>query len=156
MKVAYTGWTWLLAGPNTPDEQKIRMFEQSMKEIAYLGYDCAENFAFIADFIKPEQVKEICAKYNLPLVNVYGHFSTEVEAEVDRALEDLGVVLDEVGLFLPREGVDTDGRPEAPDADRQDGQDDDRAPTDFAVVHADPAFRFPGASPGDDKKPGQM
>ena len=82
MKVAYTGWTWLLAGPNTPDEQKIRMFEQSMKEISYLGYDCAENFAFISDFIKPEQVKEICARYNLPLVNVYGHFSTDVEMEI--------------------------------------------------------------------------
>ena len=77
------------------------------------------------------------------LIGLLRGIAGEVEAEVDRALEDLGVVLDEVGLFLPGEGVDADGRPEAPDADRQDGQDDDGAPADFAVVHADPAFRFP-------------
>ena len=109
MKVAYTGWTWLLAGPNTPDEQKIRMFEQAMKEIAYLGYDCAENFAFIADFIKPEQVKEICAKYNLPLVNVYGHFSTDVELEVEKAKKQIDF-LAEVGgkWFNCQSGVPRD------------------------------------------------
>lgn len=89
MKVAYTGWTWMLAGPETPDEQKVRMFEQSMKEISYLGYDCAENFAFISGFLKPEVVKDICAKYNLPLVNVYGHFSTDVEKEVEIAKKQI-------------------------------------------------------------------
>ena len=31
MKIAYTGWTWMLAGPNTPDEEKIKMFDQSTK-----------------------------------------------------------------------------------------------------------------------------
>ena len=100
MKVAYTGWTWLLAGPNTPDEQKIRMFEQSMKEISYLGYDCAENFAFISDFIKPEQVKEICARYNLPLVNVYGHFSTDVEMEVEKAKKQIDFLADVGGKWF--------------------------------------------------------
>lgn len=89
MKVAYTGWTWMLAGPGTPDEQKIRMFEQSVKEIAYLGYDVNENFAFISDFLPAEKAKEICAKYNCPLVNVYGHFTTDKEAEIAKAKKQI-------------------------------------------------------------------
>ena len=89
MKIAYTGWTWLLAGPGTPDEQKIRMFEQSVKEIAYLGYDVNENFAFISDFITPEKAKEICEKYDCPLVNVYGHFTTDKEMEIAKAKKQL-------------------------------------------------------------------
>ena len=89
MKIAYTGWTWLNAGPEATDEQKIALFEQSMKEIAYLGYDCAENFAFISDFLTPEKELEISAKYSLPLVNVYGHFSTDVDAEVAKAKKQI-------------------------------------------------------------------
>lgn len=109
MKVAYTGWTWMMAGPNTPDDMKIRMFDQAMKEIAYLGYDCAENFAFISAFLKPEVVKEICAKYNLPLVNVYGHFSTDVEKEVEIAKKQIDWMV-EVGAkwFNCQSGVPRD------------------------------------------------
>ena len=89
MKIAYTGWTWIKGGPNVTDEEKTQMFEQSMKEIAYLGYDVAENFAFISDFISPEKELEISRKYNLPLVNVYGHFSTDVELEVEKAKKQI-------------------------------------------------------------------
>lgn len=89
MKIAYTGWTWIKGGPNVTDEEKTWMFEQSMKEIAYLGYDVAENFAFISDFISPEKELEISRKYNLPLVNVYGHFSTDVEMEVAKAKKQI-------------------------------------------------------------------
>lgn len=89
MKVAYTGWTWMLAGPGTPDDAKIRMFEQSVKEIAYLGYDVCENFAFISEFLPAETAKEICEKYNCPLVNVYGHFTTDKELEVAKAKKQI-------------------------------------------------------------------
>lgn len=112
MKIAYTGWTWMMAGPNTPDEQKIRMFEQSAKEIAYLGYDCMENFAFIGDFLKPEVAREIGEKYNCPLVNVYGHFSTDVEKEVEIAKKQIDFLAAVGGKwFNCQSGVPSD-RPE--------------------------------------------
>jgi len=90
MKTAYTGWTWMLMGPNATPEMGVRMFEQATKEIAYLGYDCAENFAFIADFFPDPQVcKDICDKYNLPLVNVYGHFTGDIEADYAKAIKQI-------------------------------------------------------------------
>ncbi len=89
MKIAYTGWTWMNAGPNATDAEKIAMFEQSAKEIAYLGYDCMENFAFISDFVTPEMARAIGEKYDCPLVNVYGHFTTDVDAEVEKAKKQI-------------------------------------------------------------------
>ncbi len=90
MQIAYTGWTWMMMRPDTPDEDKVKMFEQSVKEIAYLGYDCVENFAFIADFFPDPQVaKDICAKYDAPLVNVYGHFTGDLEADYQKAIKQI-------------------------------------------------------------------
>lgn len=90
MKIAYTGWTWMLLGPNASAEMGVRAFEQATKEIAYLGYDCAENFAFIADFFPDPQVcKDICDKYNLPLVNVYGHFRGDIEDDYARSIKQI-------------------------------------------------------------------
>ena len=40
MKIAYTGWTWLI---NHKDNEKFEL-EQSFKECKYLGYDYVENF----------------------------------------------------------------------------------------------------------------
>ena len=87
MKVAYTGWTWMLAGPGTPDEAKIRMFEQSVKEIAYLGYDVCENFAFISEFLPAETAKEICEKY--------GKDAVVTDDDVERVLRQHGYDFDD-------------------------------------------------------------
>ena len=91
MKIAYTGWTWMLLGPNAAPEQGVRAFEQATKEIAYLGYDCMENFAFIADFFPDPQVcKDICDKYHMPLVNVYGHFRGDnPEEDYERSIKQI-------------------------------------------------------------------
>lgn len=89
MKIAYTGWTWMMAGPEATAEQKIAMFEQSVKEISYLGYEVNENFAFISQFLPAETAKAICEKYNCPLVNVYGHFTTDKEFEVANAKKQI-------------------------------------------------------------------
>ena len=50
MKIAYTGWTWLI---NHKDNEKFEL-EQSFKECKYLGYDYVENFAFITKFFNDE------------------------------------------------------------------------------------------------------
>ena len=89
MKIAYTGWTWLNAGPNATDEQKIGMFEQAVKEISFLGYDVTENFAFIGDFMTAQKAKEICKKYSCPLVNTYGHFTLDKEFEIAKAKKQI-------------------------------------------------------------------
>ena len=137
MKIAYTGWTWMMAGPNTPDEEKIKMFDQSMKEIKYLGYDCAENFAFISDFITPETCKEICKKYDLPLVNVYGHFSTDIEKEIAIAKKQLDWLAAIGGTWFNCQS--SVPRPEAP---KKSDHTDDDAPVepevfDDMVFHKD-------------------
>lgn len=81
MKVAYTGWTWIGGGPV---EQQKRALEQSFKECKYLGYDYVENFAFISDFYleNPEELVELTKKYDVNLVNLYGHFSGDPEKDI--------------------------------------------------------------------------
>lgn len=90
MKIAYTCWTWMRLGPNPTQELAHELFEQSVKEVAHLGYDCVENFAFIADYFPdPKVAKDICDKYNLPLVNVYGHFTGDAAVDVPKAKAQL-------------------------------------------------------------------
>lgn len=82
MKVAYTGWTWIAS-----QEPKLaKMFlEQSFKECKYLGYDYVENFAFIRDYYaeNPQELVELAKKYDVELVNLYGHFGFDVEAALE-------------------------------------------------------------------------
>ena len=81
MKVAYTGWTWIQGG--TVEQQK-RALEQSFKECKYLGYDYVENFAFISDFYQedPQELVALTQKYGVDLVNLYGHFNGDAEADI--------------------------------------------------------------------------
>lgn len=76
MEVGYTVWTWMLdefGRGETPTEKGESNFEQALKEVAHLGYTKLENFNFIVPMYekKPEQLKELLAKYNLQMVNLY-------------------------------------------------------------------------------------
>lgn len=78
MKVAYTGWTWLI---NHKDNPKFEL-EQAIKECKHLGYDYLENFAFIADYYEdPAELVALLDKYDAKMVNLYGHFSNEAGEE---------------------------------------------------------------------------
>lgn len=82
MKIAYTGWTWLV---NHQDNHRYE-FEQFLKEVADLGYDAVENFAFITDYFDDAgQVRELLDKYGLEMVNLYQHFSDDAEADYKKA-----------------------------------------------------------------------
>jgi inosose dehydratase len=79
MKVAYTCWTWLI---NHQDNHKFE-FEQSLKEVSYLGYEAVENFAFITDYYdwNAEEVKGLLDKYGLEMANLYHHYrGTDAES----------------------------------------------------------------------------
>ncbi len=83
MKVAYTGWTWV--NSREPEMGK-RQLEASFRECKFLGYDYVENFAFIRDFFEdPQELVEMIKANNVNLVNLYGHFSFDVEKEIDTA-----------------------------------------------------------------------
>ena len=77
MKIAYTGWTWLI---HHQDNQRYE-FEQFLKEVADLGYDAVENFAFITKYFEnaAQAVKELLSKYGLAVVCLYHHFSDDPE-----------------------------------------------------------------------------
>jgi inosose dehydratase len=78
MKIAYTGWTWLV---NHKDNQRFEL-EQAIKECKYLGYDYVENFAFICDFYEdPAELKALLKKYDVEMVNLYGHFKDDPEKD---------------------------------------------------------------------------
>ena len=78
MKIAYTGWTWLVSHQ---DNRKYDL-EQAIKECKHLGYDYLENFAFIADFYEdPNELKALLEKYDAKMVNLYGHFRDNPETD---------------------------------------------------------------------------
>lgn len=85
MKVAYTGWTWI---KNNERSQAVQMLEQSFRECKYLGYDTVENFAFIADYYKddPQELVRLTENCGVELVNLYGSFTTDVEASLATAM----------------------------------------------------------------------
>jgi len=96
MKVCYTGWTWI----KSPEaEGAKRDLEQSFKECKFLGYDYVENFAFIRDYYKdnPQELVDLTKKYDVKLVNLYGHFGFDVEAAIKTGKEQLDF-LAEVGV----------------------------------------------------------
>ena len=88
MKVAYTGWTWVIS--REPELAK-RLIEQSFRELKYIGYDYVENFAFIRDFYaeNPQELVDLQKKYDVKLVNLYGHFRLDEEAMVDMGKKQL-------------------------------------------------------------------
>ena len=81
MKAAYTGWTWI----NAQDaETGKRQLEQSFTECKFLGYDTVENFAFIRDYYagNPQELIDLTKKCSVELVNLYGHFTFDVEEAI--------------------------------------------------------------------------
>lgn len=84
MKVAYTGWTWLV---NHQDNYKWE-FEQFLKEVSHLGYTAVENFGFIQDYFEDDsdEVNRLLKQYNLEMVNLYLHYSDDPEADYQKAI----------------------------------------------------------------------
>ncbi len=85
MRIAYTGWTWLV---NHKDNHAWE-FEQFLREAADLGYQEVENFAFITDYFDNDasRVKELLDKYGLKMANLYQHFSDDDEKDFENALK---------------------------------------------------------------------
>lgn len=92
MKVAYTGWTWI----NTNNaETGRRQLEQSLKEIKSLGYDYAENFAFISDYYNdPNDLVALTKKYDINFCNLYGHFNFDVEEMIAHSKKQIDFLAD--------------------------------------------------------------
>lgn len=82
MKVAYTGWTWVINAMGDPQMAK-RQVEASFRECKFLGYDYVENFAFIEAFYadNPQELIDLQRQYDVELVNLYGHFAPDAQAE---------------------------------------------------------------------------
>lgn len=103
MKIGYTGWTWLV---NHEDNYQWE-FEQFLKEVADLGYDCVENFAFITDYFDDDaaKVRALVEKYHLEFANMYEHFSDDAEADYAKAVKYVAF-MKEVGVtYLNMQGV---------------------------------------------------
>ena len=84
MKVAYTGWTWI---NNRDPEAAKRLLENSFRECKFLGYDYVENFAFIRDYYaeNPQELVDLTKDCGVNLVNLYGHFTFDVEKSLEIA-----------------------------------------------------------------------
>ncbi len=112
MKVAYTSWTWMFAAR----DQK-QALEQSFKELKYLGYDYVENFAFISDFYleNPQELVDLTKKYDINLVNLYGHFTGETEKDLETGKKQIDFLAAIGGKwFNCQHGGYGDGDPERP------------------------------------------
>lgn len=99
MKVAYTGWTWLVHHKDNPKYD----LEQSIKECKYLGYDYIENFAFIRDYYadNPQELVELAKKYDVNIVNLYGHFvGKDIEEDYQKAIKQLDFLRDIGGKWF--------------------------------------------------------
>lgn len=88
MKIAYTGWTWLV---NHQDNHRWE-FEQFLREVSDLGYDEVENFAFIMDYFGGDaaQVKALLDRYGLRMANLYQHFSDDEQKDLANTRKYLG------------------------------------------------------------------
>ncbi len=88
MKVAYTGWTWI---NNMEKEAAKKLLEQSFRECKFLGYDYVENFAFIRDYYTedPQELVRLTKDCGVELVNLYGHFTFDVEKSLEIAKDQI-------------------------------------------------------------------
>ena len=95
MKVAYTGWTWI-GGTKPYPELAKQALEQSFKECKYLGYDYVENFAFIRDYYAddPQELVALAQRCGVELVNLYGHFTFDVESSLATAMAQVKFLAD--------------------------------------------------------------
>ncbi len=115
MKIAYTGWTWI----NSREPQLAkRMLEQSFRECKFLGYDYVENFAFIRDFYAedPQELVQLAKNCGVELVNLYGHFSFDVEEMIAIAKKQIDFLADIGGKWYncQNSGFGDDGPKERP------------------------------------------
>ncbi|MBS7175470.1 MAG: TIM barrel protein [Clostridiales bacterium] len=103
MKIAYTGWTWLI---NHEDNYKWE-FEQFLKEVSDLGYQAEENCAFITKNYDndADEVNGLLKKYNLELVNLYEHYTNDPEADYQSALEYVDFMKRTGATYLNLQGV---------------------------------------------------
>ena len=115
MKVAYTGWTWI---NNRDPEAAKRLLENSFRECKFLGYDYVENFAFIRDYYaeNPQELVDLTKACNVNLVNLYGHFTFDVESALDIAKKQVKFLADIGGKWYncQNAGFGDDGAPERP------------------------------------------
>lgn len=115
MKVAYTGWTWI--NGRDPEVGK-RQLAQSFRECKFLGYDYVENFAFIRDFYQenPQELVDLAKENNVTLVNLYGHFTFDVEQALDIAKKQVEFLAAVGGKWYncQNAGFGDDGEPERP------------------------------------------
>ena len=116
MKVAYTGWTWMLNG-REPEVAK-RNLEASFRECKYLGYDYVENFAFIRDFFPegPQELIDMQKRNGVELINLYGHFNFDEEASLETAKQQVEFLAAVGGKWYNCQngGFGDDGPPERP------------------------------------------
>ena len=91
MKAAYTGWTWITQ--RDPEAAK-NLLKQSFQECKFLGYDTVENFAFIRDYYadNPQELVDLAKECGVELVNLYGHFTFDVEEAIRIAKEQIDFV----------------------------------------------------------------
>ena len=98
MKIAYTGWTWLI---NHKDNYTWE-FEQFLREVSDLGYEEVENFAFIMDYFDGDakRVKELLDKYNLKMASLYQHYSDDEEKDYENAIKFIGFMKEIGATYL--------------------------------------------------------
>lgn len=103
MKIAYTGWTWLV---NHKDNY-VWEFEQSLREAADLGYTDVENFAFIMDYFDGDaaRVKALLDKYGLRMANLYQHYSGEEAKDIENTKKYIGFMKGIGAKYLNLQGV---------------------------------------------------
>ena len=66
--------------PRTPRPASAS-WSSPLRECKFLGYDTVENFAFIRDYYadNPQELIDLTKKCGVELVNLYGHFTFDVE-----------------------------------------------------------------------------
>jgi inosose dehydratase len=103
MKIAYTGWTWLIHH----EDQYRYEFEQSLKEISDLGYEAVENFAFITRYFDNDAkaVKTLLDHYHLEMVNLYEHFTDDAQADYESAEHYIKFMKEIGATYLNLQGV---------------------------------------------------
>ncbi len=115
MKVAYTGWTWI---NNRDPEAAKRLLENSFRECKFLGYDYVENFAFIRDYYaeNPQELVDLTKDCGVNLVNLYGHFTFDVEKSLEIAKAQVKFLADIGGKWYNCQngGFGDDGPAERP------------------------------------------
>lgn len=103
MKIAYTGWTWLV---NHKDNY-VWEFEQFLREVSDLGYEEVENFAFIMDCFDGDakRVKELLDRYHLKMANLYQHYSDDADKDYENAIRFIGFMKEIGAKYLNLQGT---------------------------------------------------